>query len=145
MDEDDLFGVFDAKPKSFAAASSTAPSAAGGSDEATGEDTRKRKKEEDGDVDAARDDLGKDDDDEEGAEPPVKKRDVEPGEELCPAAGEGSVEIHDITSFNPELGRKAHRHQVSLLRSCHTLKKYEELCAFLPWFACSDSNIRQHA
>ncbi len=113
MDDDDLFGVFEAKPKTFSTSAPPAPtSIVEDGETATGEDSRKRKKEEDGvGKESGAGDLEKDDDEEEeGAEPPVKRR--VGGEELCPAAGEGSVIIHDITSFNPELGRKAHRHQV---------------------------------
>jgi hypothetical protein len=119
MDDDDLFGVFEAKPKTFSTSAPPAPTSAVEDGETATAGERKRKKDEDGaGKEAGMGDLEKDDeedDEEEGAEPPVKRREVEMGgEELCPAAGEGSVVIHDITSFNPELGRKAHRHQVCL-------------------------------
>jgi ATP-dependent RNA helicase DOB1 len=36
------------------------------------------------------------------------------GSPLCPAAGPGSVQIHDITPADAESGRKAHRHHVAV-------------------------------
>jgi hypothetical protein len=107
MDEDDLFGVFSAKQaagKASAPAGSSVAVAAAGEGEA-----KKRRKQE----------VEEEDDDEDDAEgrPAAKRRETEgggwgEGEELCPATGQGSVVVHNITEFNPELGRKAHRHQV---------------------------------
>ena len=109
MDEDDLFGVFSAKPaagKVSAPAGSSVAVAAAGEGEA-----KKRRKQE---VEEEEED---DDDDDAEGRPAVKRRETEgggwgEGEELCPATGQGSVVVHNITEFNPELGRKAHRHQV---------------------------------
>jgi ATP-dependent RNA helicase DOB1 len=42
------------------------------------------------------------------------KGDGDSGSPLCPAAGPGSVQIHDITPADVETGRKAHRHHVAV-------------------------------
>lgn len=50
----------------------------------------------------------KDDDADDG------KGDGDAGAPLCPAAGPGSVQIHDITPPDADNGRKAHRHHVAV-------------------------------
>lgn len=120
MDEDELFGVFDAKPARASTgaapppdASSSGASKAGGGGGGGGDgggEQKKRRKEDEGEDE-------EDGDDDDAEKPAAKRRETEgggwgEGEELCPAVGAGSVVIHDITLFNPELGRKAHRHQV---------------------------------
>lgn len=100
MDEDDLFGVFETKQPAEVVVVPHLPE---------GEEALKKRKPDEVVVE------DEEEADEGDGEPPAKRREAgeEGSEELCPAAGEGSVVIHDITPFNPELGRKAHRHQVN--------------------------------
>ena len=50
--------------------------------------------------------------DEDGVE--EGKGEGDSGAPLCPAAGPGSVQIHDITPADADCGRKAHRHHVAV-------------------------------
>ena len=128
MDEEDLFGVFDAKD------TAKEKKGKGKGVVKTQEDTdkaAKRKQPEDNAADLSQastavaplradtelkeqDEDEEDEDGEEGGDEDKKTKKSKKDVDLCPAAGPGSCVIHDITPPGQTEGRKACRHHVAV-------------------------------